>query len=161
MVPRAGSADWLASLCCYFSSSGAMGCEQGEWEQELLLLPQVVPEQKPFCNEFSVISGSRTVHSPCGCFREPKEPCLVHLPPLHRICVLMLVCSPISPSRELSGSYRTQPRWLLLCTFVNVMIQNHRITASQNHRMAWVGRDLKDHESPTAPATGRATNLPI
>ena len=33
-------------------------------------------------------------------------------------------------------------------------------TESQNHRMAWVGRDLKDHESPThLPA--RATNLPI
>jgi len=31
---------------------------------------------------------------------------------------------------------------------------------SQNHRMAWVGRDLKDHESPT-PLPGRATNLPI
>jgi len=30
----------------------------------------------------------------------------------------------------------------------------------QNHRMAWVGRDLKDHESPT-PLPGRATNLPI
>jgi len=31
---------------------------------------------------------------------------------------------------------------------------------SQNHGMAWVGRDLKDHESPT-PLPGRATNLPI
>ena len=31
---------------------------------------------------------------------------------------------------------------------------------SQNHRMAWVGRNLKDHESPT-PLLGRATNLPI
>jgi len=31
---------------------------------------------------------------------------------------------------------------------------------SQNQRMAWVGRDLKDHESPT-PLPGRATNLPI
>jgi len=31
---------------------------------------------------------------------------------------------------------------------------------SQNHRMAWVGRDLKDHESPTPPP-GRATTLPI
>jgi len=31
---------------------------------------------------------------------------------------------------------------------------------SQNHRMAWVGRDLKDHESPT-PLPGRDTNLPI
>jgi len=31
---------------------------------------------------------------------------------------------------------------------------------SQNHRMAWVGRDLKDHESPT-PLPGRATNLLI
>jgi len=28
------------------------------------------------------------------------------------------------------------------------------------HRMAWVGRDLKDHEAPTLP-TGRATNLHI
>ena len=36
--------------------------------------------------------------------------------------------------------------------------KSHRIT--QNHRMAWVGRDLKDHESPT-PLPGRATNLPI
>jgi len=27
--------------------------------------------------------------------------------------------------------------------------------------MAWVGRDLKDHEAPTPPTTGRATNLPI
>jgi len=26
--------------------------------------------------------------------------------------------------------------------------------------MAWVGRDLKDYESPT-PLPGRATNLPI
>ena len=26
--------------------------------------------------------------------------------------------------------------------------------------MAWVGRDLKDHESPT-PLLGRATNLPL
>jgi len=34
------------------------------------------------------------------------------------------------------------------------------VKKSQNHRMAWVGRDLKDHESPT-PLTGRATNLPI
>jgi len=34
------------------------------------------------------------------------------------------------------------------------------LTESQNHRMAWVGRDLKDHESPT-PLLGRATNLPI
>ena len=34
------------------------------------------------------------------------------------------------------------------------------IMRSQNHRMAWVGRDLKDHESPT-PLPGRATNLPI
>jgi len=31
---------------------------------------------------------------------------------------------------------------------------------SQNHRMAWVGRDLRDHESPT-PLPGRATNHPI
>ena len=31
---------------------------------------------------------------------------------------------------------------------------------SQNHRTAWVGRDLKDHESPT-PLPGRATTLPI
>ena len=31
---------------------------------------------------------------------------------------------------------------------------------SQNHGMAWVGRDLKDHESPT-PLPGRATSLPI
>jgi len=31
---------------------------------------------------------------------------------------------------------------------------------SQNHRMAWVGRDLKDHEYPT-PLPSRATNLPI
>jgi len=34
------------------------------------------------------------------------------------------------------------------------------LTESQNHRMAWVGRDLKDYESPT-PLPGRATNLPI
>ena len=26
--------------------------------------------------------------------------------------------------------------------------------------MAWAGRDLKDHESPT-PLPGRATNLPV
>jgi len=32
--------------------------------------------------------------------------------------------------------------------------------ATESHRMAWVGRDLKDHESPT-PLPGRATNLPI
>jgi len=31
---------------------------------------------------------------------------------------------------------------------------------SHNHRMAWVGRDLKDHESPI-PLPGRAINLPI
>ena len=31
---------------------------------------------------------------------------------------------------------------------------------TSNHRMAWVGRDLKDHEPPT-PLPGRATNLPI
>jgi len=31
----------------------------------------------------------------------------------------------------------------------------------KNQRMAWVGRDLKDHEDPTPPATGRATNLHI
>jgi len=31
---------------------------------------------------------------------------------------------------------------------------------SQNHRMAWVGRDLKDHEFPT-PLPGRATNPAI
>ena len=31
---------------------------------------------------------------------------------------------------------------------------------TESHRMAWVGRDLKDHESPT-PVPGRATNLPI
>ena len=31
---------------------------------------------------------------------------------------------------------------------------------SKNHRMAWVGRDLQDHESPT-PLPGRATDLPI
>ena len=39
----------------------------------------------------------------------------------------------------------------------------HRITKSRMEiqpRMAWVGRDLKDHESPT-PLPGRATNLPI
>ena len=35
-----------------------------------------------------------------------------------------------------------------------------RLIESQHHRMAWVGRDLKDHESPT-PLPGRATNLPI
>jgi len=34
------------------------------------------------------------------------------------------------------------------------------IAISQNHRMSWVGRDLKDHESPT-PLPGRATILPI
>ena len=39
-------------------------------------------------------------------------------------------------------------------------LKESRITESQNHRMAWVGRDLKDHESPT-PLLGRATNLPI
>ena len=32
----------------------------------------------------------------------------------------------------------------------------YRIT----HRMAWVGRDLKDRESPS-PLPGRATNIPI
>ena len=32
--------------------------------------------------------------------------------------------------------------------------------ALQNHRMAWVGRDLKDCESPS-PLPGRATNIPI
>jgi len=31
---------------------------------------------------------------------------------------------------------------------------------AQNYRMAWVGRDIKEHESPT-PLPGRATNLPI
>ena len=31
---------------------------------------------------------------------------------------------------------------------------------TQNHRMAWVGRDSKDHEPPT-PLPGRATNLPL
>jgi len=30
-----------------------------------------------------------------------------------------------------------------------------------NHRMAQVGRDFKDHEAPTPPAAGRATNLHI
>ena len=25
------------------------------------------------------------------------------------------------------------------------------ITESENHRMAWVGRDVKDHEFPTSP----------
>jgi len=30
----------------------------------------------------------------------------------------------------------------------------------QNHRMAWVGRDFRDHESPI-PLPGRATNLPV
>ena len=30
----------------------------------------------------------------------------------------------------------------------------------QKHRMAWLGRDLKDLEAPT-PATGRAANLHI
>jgi len=37
---------------------------------------------------------------------------------------------------------------------------NFQELLSQNHRMAWVGRDLKDHESP-APLPGRATSLPI
>ena len=32
---------------------------------------------------------------------------------------------------------------------------------SQNHRVAWVGRDLKDHQAPASPATGRAANLHI
>ena len=32
---------------------------------------------------------------------------------------------------------------------------------SQYHRLARVGRDLKDCKSPTPPATGRATNLHI
>ena len=41
---------------------------------------------------------------------------------------------------------------------IEILLVNHRIT--QNHRMAWVERDLKDHESPT-PLLGRATNLPI
>jgi len=37
-----------------------------------------------------------------------------------------------------------------------------QFTESQNNRMAWVGRNLKDHESPTLPpATGRASNLHI
>ena len=30
-----------------------------------------------------------------------------------------------------------------------------------NHRMDQVGRDLKDHESPTTLTTGRATNSHI
>ena len=38
-----------------------------------------------------------------------------------------------------------------------------KITESHNHRIARVGRDLKDHESPTPlpPATGRATSFHI
>lgn len=32
---------------------------------------------------------------------------------------------------------------------------------TQHHRMARVGRNIKDHESPTPPAKGRVTNLPI
>jgi len=47
--------------------------------------------------------------------------------------------------------------WLILR---RLPAPQHHHTESQNHRMAWVGRDLKDHESPT-PLQGRATNLPI
>jgi len=32
---------------------------------------------------------------------------------------------------------------------------------SENHRVAWVERDLKDHQAPASPATGRAANLHI
>ena len=42
--------------------------------------------------------------------------------------------------------------------YSNLLVLNQGL--QENHRMAWVGRDLKDHESP-APLPGRATNLPI
>jgi len=42
--------------------------------------------------------------------------------------------------------------------FLDDGADNHRIT--QNHRMVWVERDLKDHESPT-PQPCKVTNLPI
>ena len=36
------------------------------------------------------------------------------------------------------------------------------VPISQNHRMDWVGRDLKDHQAPALPPTaGRAANLHI
>ena len=42
--------------------------------------------------------------------------------------------------------------------YSNLLVLNQGL--QENHRMAWVGRDIKDHEAPT-PMPGRATSLPI
>lgn len=41
---------------------------------------------------------------------------------LRKIFVLMLVCASVSPSKEVPGSGRAQPKQLLPCTFVNVRV---------------------------------------
>ena len=53
-----------------------------------------------------------------------------------------------------------RPQGLALNMDHFVALPDSSTTANCYHRMAWVGRDLKDHESPT-PLPGRATNLPI
>ena len=66
----------------------------------------------------------------------------------------------LSLQRPLKGMIPLQ----FLCSYLNYIIllidTTVDIMITQNQRMAWVGRDLKDHESPT-PLPGRATNLPI
>jgi len=42
--------------------------------------------------------------------------------------------------------------------YSNLLVLNQGL--QENHRMAWVGRDIKDHEAPT-PMPSRATSLPI
>ena len=62
-------------------------------------------------------------------------------------------CSPIAGSR--GRVMVLDPKLRALCA-----VTCAPFTESQNPRTAWVGRDFKDHESPT-PLPGRATNLPI
>jgi len=54
------------------------------------------------------------------------------------------------------GTWMLLPVWLVI--FCTGSLEG--MMPSQNHRMAWVGRDRKDHESPT-PLPDRATNHPI
>ena len=60
--------------------------------------------------------------------------------------------------KKMKGEGKKKISCMLLVFFFVAL--SKLINLSQNHRMAWVGRDLKDHESPT-PLPGRATSLPI
>jgi len=58
----------------------------------------------------------------------------------------LTTCSHSSPGIHASASGQEYAIMLVSPKHKNT---NYRIIKSKDHRMAWVGRDLKDHQAPT------------